>query len=510
MSNKSTVRIIKPEEIYKENYSSTKIQKVAAYCRVSTENSEQILSYDSQIAYYYQKIQSNPAWMLTKIYADRGIGGMSAENRIEFQQMILDAIEGNIDLIITKSVSRFARNTLDTLKYVRKLKEHNVAVIFEKENINTLKDGEYFLVLLSSIAQQESENLSGNVTMGLKMKMKCGEYPFRKCYGYDYDIQTKEIVVNEKEAVVINYIYELYLSGLGTHRIAGKLNQKKIKTPTGKNLWDKSSVLNILTNEKYKGDIRLRKTFTYDVLNRKRKTNKGEKEQYYIKNNHESIVLEEIWDKTQSLMKIRKREKAEKYRNYPFTKRIRCGSCGYNYTRRSVDNHNYWACYSKWQRGKETCPNSKAIKEEKLEQAFVIAFNKLVSEKELIIAEANDLNRHCSSTLLDIDEKISRLIDLRLNDSISTEHYIEKYQRLMEEKEKFEIGNNNVAKTSNIIINKFRSRFKEKIEKFSTDLFLELVKFGELSNDADGNHKIRFFVNSPYDQLVEYVDVIIK
>ncbi|WP_273327735.1 recombinase family protein [Vallitalea guaymasensis] len=184
--------------------------RVAAYCRVSTDSEEQKLSYDSQVTHYRQFVSNNPEWDLVEIYTDEAISGTQINNRVGFQKMISDALDDKIDLIVTKSISRFARNTLDTLKYVRLLKERNVAVLFEKENINTLTmNGEMLLVILSSLAQQESESISANVKMGLKMKMKRGELVgFHGCLGYNYDPKTKTLTVNEEEAKVVKYIFK--------------------------------------------------------------------------------------------------------------------------------------------------------------------------------------------------------------------------------------------------------------------------------------------------------------
>ena len=187
--------------------------RVAAYCRVSTDSEEQKTSYQSQVLHYKELVESKPEWQLVDIYADEAISGTQTSKRMDFQRMINDAMDGKVDMIITKSISRFARNTLDTLKYVRLLKEKNVAIMFEKENINTLTmNGEMLLVILSSLAQQESESISANTTMGLKMKMKRGEMVgYNGCLGYDYDPETKTISINEEEAEIVRYIFKRYV-----------------------------------------------------------------------------------------------------------------------------------------------------------------------------------------------------------------------------------------------------------------------------------------------------------
>ena len=226
--------------------------RVAAYCRVSTDDEEQIKSYNSMVTHYTDLIQNNKQWIFAGVYADRAITGTKVDKRDEFQRLIQDCLDGKIDMVIAKSIPRFARNTLDTLKYVRMLKERNVAVYFEVEKINTLKDGEFLMTILSSVAQQEVENTSAYVKKGLKMKMKRGELVgFQGCLGYDYDVVTKSLSVNEKGAEVVRYIFDRYVAGAGSTMIARELNEQGIMTIKG-NPWTSSSVMGIINNEKYR------------------------------------------------------------------------------------------------------------------------------------------------------------------------------------------------------------------------------------------------------------------
>ena len=247
-------------------------------------------------------------------------------------------------MVITKSISRFARNTLDTLKYVRLLKEKNIAVFFEEENINTLTmDGELLLTILSSVAQQEVENISANVKKGLKMKMQRGELVgFQGCLGYDYNKDTKEITINEEEANVVRYIFERYNSGMGCYVIAQELRERGYKSKRGNTSWAESTVLGILKNEKYKGDIRQGKTFTVDPISKRRLDNYGEEDQFYIRNHHEGIVSEELFESVQQI--IRRRQKGRTpvdgkrdvfVRKYAFSSMLECGFCGHNLSRRT-------------------------------------------------------------------------------------------------------------------------------------------------------------------------------
>ena len=253
---------------------------VAAYCRVSTDSEDRLNSYKSQVSYYSDLIQKNVEWVLADIYADEAITGTQVTKREDFQLMINDCMNGDIDMVITKSISRFARNTLDTLKYVRKLKERDIAVYFEDEKINTLTmDGELLLVVLSSVAQQEVENISANVKKGLKMKMQRGELVgFQGCLGYDYHPEDKSISINEKEAEIVRYIFQRYVEGAGGSIISRELENLGYKTKRGTPTWAETTVLGIIKNEKYKGDILMGKTFTLDPISKRRLENFGEED----------------------------------------------------------------------------------------------------------------------------------------------------------------------------------------------------------------------------------------
>lgn len=259
--------------------------RVAAYCRVSTDSEDQLNSYKSQVQHYTDLIKSKSEWDLAGIYADEAITGTQVTKREDFQRLINDCMNGDVDMIITKSISRFARNTLDTLKYVRMLKEKGIAVFFEEENINTLTmDGELLLVILSSVAQQEVENISANVKKGLKMKMQRGELVgFQGCLGYDYHPEDKSISINEEEAEIVRYIFRRYIEGAGGSVIAQELENLGYKTKRGSTRWAETTVIGIIKNEKYKGDILMGKTFTLDPISKRRLDNFGEEDQFYMK-----------------------------------------------------------------------------------------------------------------------------------------------------------------------------------------------------------------------------------
>ena len=305
--------------------------RVAAYCRVSTDDEDQIKSYNSMVRYYTDLIKSNKQWVFAGVFADKAITGTKTDKREEFQLLIQECLSGNIDLVIAKSIPRFARNTLDTLKYVRMLRERNIAVYFEVEKINTLKDGEFLLTILSSVAQQEVENTSAYVKKGLKMKMKRGELVgFQGCLGYDYDVVTKSLSINEEGAETVRYIFDRYVAGAGSTMIARELNEQGISTIKG-NLWTSSSVMGIINNEKYKGDILLGKTFTVDPISKRRLGNLGEEDRFYIKNHHEPIISEEKFARAQEIRERRnggrkkgvapgKREKLQSHMHFLLSK----------------------------------------------------------------------------------------------------------------------------------------------------------------------------------------------
>lgn len=319
-------------------------QRVAAYVRVSTDGDEQLESFQSQKQYYQDKISENRDWVMVGIYADEAITGTKVDKREQFQRMIQDCMDGKIDVIMTKSVSRFSRNTVDILQYVRLLKGKGIAVIFEKENINTLTEqGEMMLTLMGTLAQNEVESTSKNVKLGIKMKMKRGELMgFNGCLGYDYHPEDKTITVNEAEAETVRLIFELYLQGYGTYTIAKRLEALGKVNKKGVVKWTDSGVRGIIKNEKYKGDLLLQKTITTDPISKRRIENFGEEEQYYVHDHHEPIVSREVWEQAKEIRLSRNHPsdtkadgKREKYtKKYAFSSMCECGFCGTKLTRR--------------------------------------------------------------------------------------------------------------------------------------------------------------------------------
>lgn len=396
------VEVIKANNPFDESAKVRKIDRlrVAAYCRVSTDDEDQIKSYNSMVKYYTDLIQNNNQWVFAGVYADKAITGTRADKREDFQRLIQDCMDGKIDMVIAKSLPRFARNTLDTLKYVRMLKEKGIAVYFEVEKINTMKDGEFLMTILSSVAQQEVENTSAYVKKGLKMKMKRGELVgFQGCMGYDYDVATKSISINEKGAEVVRYIFDRYVAGAGSTMIARELNEQGITTIRG-NRWTSSSVMGIINNEKYKGDILLGKTFTVDPISKRRLENLGEEDRFYIRNHHQPIISEETFARAQELRERRNggRQSAtpgkrEKYsRQYAFSCMLECGFCGASLSRRRWhSNSKYkktiWQCVKSSKDGKRYCPDSKGIPEQVIEEAFIESYKMLCSNNKDVLEE---------------------------------------------------------------------------------------------------------------------------
>ena len=400
-------------------------------------------------------IKSKPEWSLAGIYADEAITGTQVKKREDFQRLINDCMNGDVDMVITKSISRFARNTLDTLKYVRMLKDKGVAVFFEEENINTLTmDGELLLVILSSVAQQEVENISANVKKGLKMKMQRGELVgFQGCLGYDYNPEDKTLTVNEEEAAVVRYIFQRYTEGAGGSVIAKELENLGYKTKRGSPKWADSTVIGIIKNEKYKGDILLGKTFTVDPISKRRLYNFGEEDQFYIREHHEPIISEEVFEAAQEILRRRAKPrslnvdgKREKFsRKYAFSCMIECGFCGGTLTRRSWHsssqyNKAIWQCVVSTKKGKKFCPESKGVDERTIERAFVESYRLLcqnnkdvldefMKRTEEALSESNAGKRlaKAEKDIHALEVKKNKLVDMRLEDTIDKETYDRKY-----------------------------------------------------------------------------------
>ena len=526
------VEIIKANNLITEEINTEKkLKKVCAYARVSTDSEEQLTSYSSQIKYYTEKINSNHDWKFVGIYADEGISGTQIKHRTEFQRMVNDALNGKIDIIITKSISRFARNVVDTLNNVRELREHNVDVYFEKENIHTIDtESEMFLGLCSMFAQAESESISQNVKLGLKSKMKRGEFVGNvKCYGYNWNKQTKELEINEEQAEVVRKIFNWYADGLGTRIIANKLRELGCKTEKGNDFLP-NQVGNIIKNEKYVGDYLGQKTYIVSPLTHKRNINYGEKEKYYVKDHHIPIIPRELWNKCQELLNKRRNELSGKSQHskhycyrYTFSSKIECGICGSNYVHRTSGNKKekqyfYWSCYNKVSL-KENCSESLTIREEVLKELFVKVYNLIIEKKhktkdklinaikETITDEDNkkEINK-LYGEVQTLQKRLSNLIDLKLDNIENKDIYNEKEKEIndkikilnsqIEQLEYNEMQNKDLSKQLKSI-EKIIYEEEQPIEEFDDvkfDNLVEKIIIGEKDKDGNVNNNVIRFI----------------
>lgn len=393
--------------------SSIKKRRVAGYARVSTDSDEQFTSYEAQIDYYTKYIKSRDDWQFTSVYTDEGISATSTKNRAGFNAMIKDALAGKIDLIVTKSVSRFARNTVDSLVTIRKLKEHGVECYFEKENIYTFDGkGELLLTIMSSLAQEESRSISENVTWGQRKRFADGKVsmPYKHFLGYRKGEDGLPEIV-EEEAEIVRLIYKLFLDGRTPAGICKHLDAAGMPTPSGNKKWSQSTVGSILTNEKYKGDALLQKKFTVDFLSKKMKPNEGEVPQYYVEGSHKAIIEPLDWERVQVEIARRKKLGRTYSGNSIFSSKLICGDCGGFYGSKvwhSTDQYRttVWRCNRKYKNG-DKCKTSK-LKQEDIQEKFLQAYNLLMENRDGVISDC-ELLRTMVSDCTKIDAHISKV-----------------------------------------------------------------------------------------------------
>ena len=420
-------------------------KKVAAYCRVSTDQAEQLSSFEAQVNYYTTYINGNNDYELAGIYADEGISGTSTKKRTQFNKMIEDCKAGKINLIITKSISRFARNTLDCLNFVRLLKDLGVEVMFEKENIWTLDSkGEVLLSILSSLAQDESRSISESSTWGIRRRFEQGKLHINhtKFLGYDKD-KNGNLVINPKQAKIVKRIYEDFLDGKGANRIAKDLEIDGVLNWHGKPKWYEGSIRKMLSNEKYKGDALLQKTYTVDFLSKKRANNTGQVPQYYVEDSHPAIIDKDTWEAVQLEMERRKAYALEhgiqklEYAttSNPFAGRVICGTCGHIFGRKvwnSTDERLrriIWRCNGKYPaKGEKGCEN-KHIDDEVLYQAFVNVFNVMVENKNYFMEKWQE--RLESDNLL-VRYKAKQFMEILAETGVIAEFDVDLYFALVE------------------------------------------------------------------------------
>ena len=389
-----------PATITEETRRKKKKLRVAAYCRVSTDDEDQHLSYEGQKSHYTALIEKNSEWVCAGIFADEATSGVRTKKRDNFLKMIDDCRAGKIDRILTKSISRFARNTLDSLQYIRELKELGIAIYFEKENIDTLlAENETIITLYSAFAQAESESISGNVRLGKRYKFKSGEAPmmFGNILGYAKGKDGKPVIIPE-EAKIIRFIFETFLEGKSFNQISEMLKEKGYKTKKGNTEWSPQSVGRILKNEKYKGDVLLQKTYVSDLFKKTVKRNMGELPMYLVTNHHEPIVEPAVFDRARvelarrgsikSMSSKTMTQTATYNGKYALTGLVECGDCGSKYKRttwaRNGKKRIVWRCVSRLDYGKKYCEKSPTIDEEKLHTGIMSIINSMLEEKDAL------------------------------------------------------------------------------------------------------------------------------
>ena len=409
--------------------------RVAAYCRVSTDDEEQLTSYEAQQNYYTDKIMTNREWTMAGIFADEGITGTSARKRPEFLKMIRLCKQKKIDIVLTKSISRFARNTVDCLNYIRALRELGIAVIFEKENINTLEaDSEILITMFGAFAQAESESISANVRWGKRQAMREGKtiIQYNRLYAYEKGEDGKPKIIQE-QADVVRSIYDQYLSGASLRMIKDRLEAEQIPNVTGGSQWTITAIRSILTNEKYCGDVLLQKTYISDCISRKVIRNTGQLPMYLVQNHHEGIVERKTFDAVQAEMARRSAGKSPSKKNaptgmtsyaskYALSERLVCGECGTLYRRctwsKQCRKRVVWRCVSRLDYGTKYCHNSPTLDEEPLQKAILAAINSVMSQKSTLIRQITSAMEMElapvpgeSMSLADIERRLGELND---------------------------------------------------------------------------------------------------
>ena len=390
-------------------------RKVAGYARVSTDSEEQVTSYTAQVDYYTQYIKGNPEWDFVKVYTDEGISGTNTKKRDGFNEMIADALAGKISLILTKSVSRFARNTVDSLTTIRTLKAHGVEVFFEKENIWTFDSkGELLLTIMSSLAQEESRSISENITWGKRKQFADGKVslPYKQFLGYRKGANGLPEIVPE-EAKIVRLIYRMFIEGKTPCYISKHLTEKGIPTPGRKKVWQVGTVESILTNEKYKGDARLQKRFTTDYLTKTMKVNEGEVPQYYVENSHPAIIAPAEWEMVQGEFRRRKEANKRTLCQSPFSGKVFCGDCGEQFGPKVWhSNSQYrrviWQCNHKF-KGKQKC-TTPHLTEDDLKDYTIVALSLLLKNREALFEDGR-LIRAALTDHTEIDAELQKLTE---------------------------------------------------------------------------------------------------
>lgn len=420
-----------------------KKRRVAGYGRVSTGSDEQFTSFAAQVEYYTNLIKANPEWEFVDVYTDEGISGLNTRKREGFNKMIADAMAGRIDLIVTKSVSRFARNTVDSLKTIRELKRVGTEVYFEKENIYTFDGkGELLLTIMSSLAQEESRSISENITWGQRRGFENGNVhmPYKRFLGYRKGADGKP-EIDPEQAVIVELIYRLFLDGKSTSGICRYLEERNIPSPGGGAKWSKTTVESILTNEKYKGHALLQKSFVVDYLEKRSKINEGEVPQYYVEDSHPAIIAPEMWEIVQLEFQRRKALRRSYSGKSVLSAKLVCADCGAFFGSKvwhSTDAYRkeLWQCNAKFKNERKCA--TPILTTDEVKNAFIRAYNRLMTDLPRIIAdceEARKLLRDFTGLDARIEEKtretevLAGMVRDLINENASTPQSQEAYQR---------------------------------------------------------------------------------
>ena len=460
---KKTVTIIQPSVDRTVNRSKYDQLRVAAYCRVSTNSDEQLTSYKMQKKVYTELIQEKPEWCMAGIYADEGISGTRADKRDEFQRMIRDCYNHKIDYIITKSVSRFARNTAECIEFVRRLKALGIGVIFEEQNCDTLKcDSELLLTIHAGFAQAESESMSRNITWSFRKKFEQGEvvFNYNKMVGYKKGADGQPEIIPE-EAEIIKDIYTMFLAGMTLREIRDKLHEEGVEIRCGKVKWSISTIQNILRNEKYCGDAILQKTITIDPISKIHKKNTGEAPMYYVKDNHVGIIDRETFNRTQEEIARRLNVRPStdklsvtgqgKYSRYALTDILRCSECGTKFRRVTWSKKGkkkvVWRCCNRLDYGTQFCKTAPTIEEKEIQNAVVRAMSKLSTDElnefnaimEASIGEALGINVDAAerdmltTRIKQLETEMMSKIDMSIGQGLSIEDSESEFKRISDE-----------------------------------------------------------------------------
>lgn len=514
MLNEKNVSII-PATIKIEKEETTKKTRIGAYCRVSTDLEEQSSSYEAQVDYFKNYVNKRPNYKLIDVYADEGITGTNTKKRKEFNRLIDDCMKGKIDLVITKSISRFARNTIDTISYVKKLKEKGVEVYFEKENLSTFDPNtELVLTILSAMAQEESRSISTNCKWGIKRRFENGEAAFvtNANLGYKRD-ENNKIIIDDTQAEIVKLIFKLYLDGYSYTKIKTYLEENNYKTAKGLTTWQCSTIQRILSNEKYTGNSILQKTISLDYLSKKRKKNEGEENQYYVENSHVPIISQDIYNSVQEEIKRRscidkkvvtskkKSTSKGKYSSkYVFSEILFCSECGKNYKRQIWKHYtptrNVWRCINRLEHGKKYCKHSQTVDEDIVKNAVIMAINELIPDDSNIKTiienniklglENNDDTTYIDDEIKQIKDEIMKEVLEDLNsDNTDESKYVDRQNKIKQlEFEKLKMKNSNNTSRYMNIINQV-SKTSIKLDEYEEVLTRKLIeKIIVLSSDT--------------------------